>query len=411
MNVVYQIAHDLNDPKKPRSKDVALSENVTFQDFSLSTETYNGLRRCGFEKPSPVQLESIPLGRCGFDLVVQSKAGTGKTCIFALVALEALQSNTTKSTQTLIVAPTREIAIQTYEVINLLGSFHKNLRCCLCIGGVEIKQDRANLDKLCQIVIGTPGRLKQLIELNLLKTQQIELFVLDEADKLMDEQFKKQIDEIYKRLPIDRQMIVTSATYPKELSRILQKYMQSPKCITFGKELSLEAVDEFYLEAKAGHSIKKNLENKLEALKALLNREKFSKCFIFTNYQARAPQICDSLNKDEAFVKLHGKAHYICAELSQNDRNNVFKNFKSSKDQKLLISTDVSARGIDIQEIELVINLDLPTDKETYFHRIGRSGRFGQPGKAVCIVSNETVDEKLFKTKIYSDRMNLLDLF
>lgn len=411
--VQYKLAHDLEDTSVSRSKDVALGEDISFLDLQLNQKTLDGLHRCGFIKPSPVQLESIPLGRCGFDLVVQSKAGTGKTCIFTILALEALRFNTSNNTQSLIIAPTREIATQIHEVISAVGSAHEELRCALCIGGIGVKQDRATLEShrnggsSCQIVIGTPGRVRQLIELNILKTQSIELFVLDESDKLMDEQFKFQIDEIYKRLPIDRQMIVTSATYPNELSDFLKRYMRTPKFIRVGKEISLEAIKEYYIISRAGHSTKKLLDNKLATLKALITKMDFCKCFIFTNYQARAPLICDSLNEDEEIADKVGIINYICAELSQEARTQVFLNFKQS-DQKVLVSTDVSARGIDIHDIDLVINLDLPVDSTTYYHRIGRAGRFGQSGIAVTIVSNERLDQSNFEKFIKSERMNKL---
>ena len=407
---VHQLAHNLNDCTRTRSKDVALSENITFDHFLLTPETAIGLKSCGFNMPSPVQLEAIPLARCGFDLVVQSKAGTGKTCVFAIVALESLKFNRNKSTQTIVIAPTREVAIQIHEVISLLGSAYLEFDCALCIGGVDVKQDRAKLANKCQIVVGTPGRIKQLIELGIVNTQQIELFVLDEADKLMDEQFKIQIDDIYKRLPIDKQMIVTSATYPDELSLVLQGYMRSPKSIRIAKELCLEAVSELYVKSKAGHSTKSNLDNKMEVLKAILQREEYSKCFIFTNYQARAPLICDNLNSNEEFQQTYGKINYICAELSQVDRNLIFTNFKNSNQQKLLISTDVSARGIDIKDIELVINFDIPNDNATYYHRIGRAGRFGQPGRAITIVSNNAIDKSLFANSVKSDKLKELIL-
>jgi len=414
-SVIGRLAHDLNDHSKWRSKDVELTENVNFSNLQLTSKTFEGLVACGFERPSPIQLETIPLGRCGFDLVVQSKAGTGKTCIFALVALEALQFNPNRCTQTLILAPTREIAIQIHEVVSSIGSVYEDLTCALCIGGCEVKQDRAQLGSSkagkgsCQIVVGTPGRVKQLIELNVIKTQQIELLVLDEADKLMDGQFKSQIDEIYKRLPKDKQIIVTSATYPKELSTFLEKYMQCPKSIRMGEEVALEAVREFYVESKAGHSSRKTLANKIETLKVLLDQTDFTKCFVFTNFQARAPVICDHLNADETHVAKFGLTSYICAELSQVKRNTVFSNFKNSS-QRILVSTDVSARGIDIQGIELVVNFDLPADRATYYHRIGRAGRFGQAGLAVSLVSSESVDQTNFRRNIMSDRTNKLSL-
>lgn len=409
----FKIAHNLDDTSKKRSKDVELEEDVTFADLLLSQKTCSGLERCGFSRPSPIQLKTIPLGRCGFDLIVQSKAGTGKTCVFALVALEALQFNPNRCTQSLIIAPTREIAIQIHEVISSVGSGYEELHCALCIGGTEVKHDRLMLSKQacgsCQIVVGTPGRVKQLIELNILKSQSIELFVLDEADKLMEEQFKTQIDEIYKRLPREKQMIVTSATYPNELAEFLKQYMREAKNIRVGKELSLEAVEELYVVSRAGHSTKKTLENKYVTLKLLLRQISYDKCFIFTNYQARAPSICDNLNREELFVDDYGSTNYISAELSQDIRNKVFVEFKNS-DQKILVSTDVSARGIDIQGIELVVNFDLPHDTDTYYHRIGRAGRFGQTGKAVSIVSSDSSDQFVFDKVIKSLRINKLTL-
>lgn len=408
----YRLAHDLEDPLVPRSKDVTTSESVTFDDFPLDQRTRAGLIRCQFKRPSPVQLATIPLGLCGFDLVVQSKAGTGKTCIFALVALEALQATDGGGTQTLIVAPTREVAIQIHEVVSSIGSCYSELKCVLCIGGVDVKQDRAEFlnKRSCQIVIGTPGRLKQLIELNILQTQHIELFVLDEADKLMDEQFKLQIDDIYKRLPMDKQMIVTSATYPNELSQFLAQYMRSPKIIRLGQELSLEAIEELYLESKPGHSAKKTLENKLNLLRDLLDGVDFAKCIIFTNYQARAPIICDQLNKDESLVAKFGTTSYLCAELSQPERIETFKRFKNSKERSILISTDISARGVDILDIDLVINFDLPGDNSTYYHRIGRAGRFGLPGRAISIVTGDLIGRASFMKNVHSDKMTKLNL-
>lgn len=408
---IHKLAHDLRDASKLRSGDVALSEDVSFDDFLLSLKTIEGLRQCGFERPSPIQLATIPLGLCGFDLVIQSKAGTGKTCIFALLALESLKFNSTKSAQTIIIAPTREVAIQIHEVVSLIGSCHDELDCALCIGGVDVKQDRAQLSKdECQIVIGTPGRVKQLIELNILKVRQIELFVLDEADKLMDDQFKMQIDEIYKRLPYDKQMVATSATYPNELAQFLEKYMRSSKTIRIGQELKLDAIEELYIESKAGHSSKKSFDNKLLVLLSLLDLFNFSKCIIFTNFQARAPIICDNLNKNQQYVTKFGRSSYICAELSQPDRCRIFATFKNSDDQKVMVSTDVSARGIDIQDIDLVINFDLPNDSSTYYHRIGRAGRFGQPGKAISIVSTDTRDKISFEQHIISDKISKLTM-
>lgn len=407
------LAHNLSDTTILRSKDVELTNNCTFKDMKLANETLTGLEKCGFERPSPIQYEAIPLGRCGFDLVIQSKAGTGKTCVMGVIALEAVQSKK-NVTQTIIIAPTREIAIQIHQVISLIGSKYNQLKCCLCIGGVKVDVDRKQLSgNYTRIVVGTPGRVKQLIELNILTTQHIELFVLDEADKLMDDQFKVTIDEIYRRLPKDKQMVVVSATYPDELSIFLRQYMKDAKFVRVGTELSLEAVREFYIQCKAGHSSKTTLENKLRILRYLLGLEisRYKKCFVFTNFQARAPIICDSLNKDPEFVNQNGITSYISAELSQEERSQIFHQFRNSKERKVLLSTDLSARGIDIEDAELVINFDIPFDNETYYHRIGRAGRFGKPGAAITIVTSGPMDIKQFANTIKSDRISLLPTY
>lgn len=394
------IAHDYN---SGLSKDVRSEEDLTFEDFLLDDKTLAGLKKCGFQRPSPIQIETIPIGRCGFDLIIQSKAGTGKTCIFTIIALEILKFNINKNTQTLIVAPTREIAIQIHEVVSKIGICYEELRCAIFIGGIGVHQDKLQLAKKAQIVIGTPGRIKHLIEDKILNVKSIELLVLDEVDKLMDDQFKIQIDAIFRHLPFEKQLIVTSATYPNELAEFLRKKTRAPKFIRFGSDISLEAIEEQYLECKAGHSNKKTLENKFKLLKTLLRQLDFVKCLIFTNFQARAPQICDHLNDDSSFSEHLGSISYLCSELSQDERTCIFNRFKTS-DQKLLVSTDISARGIDIEGVDLVINLDLPHDNATYYHRIGRAGRFGRPGRSISMVSSEESDQKIFKKLSESDK-------
>lgn len=385
---------------KTRSSDVILDQSLSFADLQLSQETLLGIKASGYEHPSPVQLQYIPLGRCGLDLVVQSKAGTGKTCVFTVIALETLEFNKTSPIQCIIIAPIREIAIQIHDVITTLGSGYKQLNVALCIGGTDVKLDRGQLSPIaenpCQIVVGTPGRIKQLIELSILKTNHVELFILDEADKLMDDQFKIQVDEIYKRLPRNKQMVVTSATYPNELDIFLQKYMQAPQRLSKCSNLSLEALNEYFIEVEAGHSVKKTVEKKLNLLRVILDKTNFDQCVIFTNYQTRAPIICNYLNSDSDFIERVKNVSYICSELPQNERIRIFESFKKSS-CKILVSTDVSARGIDIEGVDLVINLDIPIDNSTYYHRVGRAGRFGAPGTAITLVANESVDQTQFK--------------
>lgn len=387
-------------------------QRVSFKDLGLCDTTRACLDAVNWLEPTEIQLRAIPLARCGIDLVVQSKAGSGKTGVFAVVAFEALQDNASDFSQTIVVAPTRELASQIHDVIKQMGSTNNKFKATLCIGEIPIANNIAQLKPdestgaTCQIVVGTPGRLIDLIGKNHLKTDKIELFVLDEADKLMDDNLKVQVDEIYKRLPKHKQMIVTSATYPNKLSNFLQRYMKRPIEIKLDEQLK---VDEFYVDSKAGFSTKNTIDVKFANLKLLLQKLDFKKCFIFTNHQSRAPQICDRLNSDKDIVQLFGQADYISAERNQAKRNEVVKRFRTSS-QKLLVSTDVLGRGIDIPSIELVINFDLPDKQETYYHRIGRAGRLGRPGRAVSIVSGDNIDKSTFRKNIQSDRISKLSL-
>ncbi|EHB10982.1 Putative ATP-dependent RNA helicase DDX20 [Heterocephalus glaber] len=219
-------AHDIGSPRT-RTGDVLLPEPADFESLLLSRPVLEGLRAAGFQRPSPVQLKAIPLGRCGFDLIVQAKSGTGKTCVFSTIALDSLVLENC-STQILILAPTREIAVQIHSVITAIGIKMEGLECHVFIGGTPLSQDKARLKK-CHIAVGSPGRIKQLIELDYLNPGSIRLFILDEADKLLEEgSFQEQINWIYSSLPASKQMLAVSATYPEFLANALTRYMREP---------------------------------------------------------------------------------------------------------------------------------------------------------------------------------------
>ncbi|XP_059150447.1 uncharacterized protein LOC131937218 [Physella acuta] len=380
------IAHKFKD--KLRTDDVIISESVDFSSLLLSKPVLKGLTDAGFQKPSPIQLKAIPLGRCGLDLIVQAKSGTGKTCVFTVVALESLELSPV-CIQVLVLAPTREIAQQIQEVIKTIGLPMAGLKCHTFIGGMPVLQDKI-LAKNCHIAVGTPGRIKQLIEIDAIKTNSIRLFILDEADKLLEGDFQEPINWIYSSLPENKQILALSATYPEYLARQLTSYMRNP---TF---VRLNVTDPALLGIKQYHVVVPNhpmpnivFNSKTEVVVKILSTVSFQQCLIFSNLQTRAQNLQSELQSR------NWPTACIAGCLDQKERNFAMEQLKTYK-CRILISTDLTSRGIDADKVNLVINLDVPTDAETYLHRIGRAGRFGSFGAAVTIVTSEGQDKVLW---------------
>ncbi|CAH0546297.1 unnamed protein product [Brassicogethes aeneus] len=367
------MAHVLEE--KERTKDVILEENVSFKELFLPQHILDGLEYHNFKKPSPIQLKSIPVGRCGFDLIVKSKSGTGKTVVFSVIALESVNLQN-DAPQVLILGPTREIAVQIQEVLQNLGQFMKGLRVQYFIGGTPVESDKLNCSD-CHIAVGAPGRIKHLIKDGHLRTTSIRLFVLDEADKLMESSFENDINEIYNLLPDKKQMITTSATYPNDLEEFLSRYMLSPTHVTAELESPLLlGLKQFVKPMKRCNTVAVQMKNKNEALLKLLAYVSFTQCLIFSNFQTRAESISNYLNQ-------HGwDSTFISAAQSQKDRLGALASLKDFK-CRIMLSTDLVARGIDASSVDLVINYDVPVDTMTYLHRMGRAGRYGSSG--VCI--------------------------
>ncbi|XP_078001496.1 uncharacterized protein LOC144453987 [Glandiceps talaboti] len=374
----YKPAHNISE--RHRTADVLIAENVDFAGLLLSEAVQKGLTTAGFEKPSPIQLKAIPLGRCGLDLIVQAKSGTGKTCVFSVIALESLQLNS-NSTQVLVLAPTREIAVQIHDVILSIGSALLKLRCHVFIGGLPLAQDKQKLNK-CHIAVGTPGRIKQLIEEDLINTNTIRLYVLDEADKLLDESFKEQINWIYSALPENKQMLALSATYPEYLAQQLTSYMRDPVFVRLNpKDLALQGLVQYYKVVSYNSLPHKQFEIKVQHLLQLLSQVTFNQCLIFSNYQTRAQNLSD-------YLCVKGwPSTYISGSQDQTHRLQAMAMLKKFQ-CRVLISTDLTARGIDAERVNLVVNLDVPYDAKTYLHRIGRAGRFGTQGIAVTYAAS-----------------------
>ncbi|XP_061488001.1 probable ATP-dependent RNA helicase DDX20 [Rhineura floridana] len=360
-----------------RTRDVLMEEGPEdFGSLLLSAPVLEGLKAAGFLRPSPVQLKAIPLGRCGLDLIVQAKSGTGKTCVFSTIALDSLILES-PVTQILALAPTREIAVQIHAVITSIGIKMEGLECHVFIGGTPLSQDKMRLKK-CHIAVGSPGRIKQLIELDYLKTASIRLFILDEADKLLEEgSFQDQVNWIYSSLPANKQMLAVSATYPESLANSLSRYMRDPTFVRLNPtNPSLIGLKQYFRVVNSHPLPHKTFEEKAEHLQELFSKIPFNQALVFSNLHSRAQHLADLLTS-KGFP-----AECISGNMNQNQRLDAMAKLKQFH-CRVLISTDLTSRGIDAEKVNLVINLDVPLDWETYMHRIGRAGRFGTLGLAV----------------------------
>ncbi|KAJ1138514.1 hypothetical protein NDU88_004897 [Pleurodeles waltl] len=362
---------------RQRTGDVLVSgENVDFSSLLLSHTVLQGLSAAGFERPSPIQLKAIPLGRCGLDLIVQAKSGTGKTCVFSTIALDSLILENVE-TQILVLAPTREIAVQIHSVIMAIGMKMEGLECHVFIGGTPLQLDKSRLKK-CHIAVGSPGRIKQLIELGYINTANIRLFILDEADKLLEEgSFQEQINWIYSSLPANKQMLAVSATYPESMASALTRYMRDPTFVRLNAtDPGLIGLKQYYKVVNSFPLPHKIFDEKVQHLQELFSKIPFNQALVFSNLHSRAQHLADILTS-KGFP-----AVCISGSMSQDHRLDAMAKLKQFH-CRVLISTDLTSRGIDAEKVNLVINLDVPQDWETYMHRIGRAGRYGTHGLAV----------------------------
>ncbi|KAM4571566.1 putative ATP-dependent RNA helicase DDX20 [Fundulus diaphanus] len=379
-------AHDIETRK--RTDDVLLAEGIDFSSLLLSQAVLDGLSSAGFQKPSPIQLKAIPLGRCGLDLIVQAKSGTGKTCVFVTIALDSLVLDN-PATQVLVLAPTREIAVQIHSVVMAIGCSMEGLECHVFIGGRPVSQDKAHLKK-CHIAVGSPGRIKQLIELGMLSTASVRLFVLDEADKLLEEgSFQEQINWIFSSLPANKQMLALSATYPESLAHHLTRYMNEPTFVRLNlSDMGLKGLKQYYKLVQSHPLPHKVFEEKVQHLLELFSKVPFNQALVFSNLHTRAQHLADILSSKGL------PAVCISGGLSQDQRLEAMSKLKQYQ-CRVLISTDLTSRGIDAEKVNLVINLDVPQDWETYMHRIGRAGRFGTQGMAVTYCCHGEEENKM----------------
>jgi translation initiation factor 4A len=364
-----------------------------FDDMNLPTDLLKGIYCYGFDKPSAIQQRAIVALATGNDLIAQSQSGTGKTGAFSIGMLSRMKTNY-KGLQGIVLSPTRELAQQTYDVLKNLAQ-NMNLKIEEFIGGTDVSEDLKKIQEGVQIAVGTPGRLYDLIERGYLKTNSVSIFVIDEADQMLSNDFKEQVRKIMTKIPQDCQMTIFSATLTNEVINISKHIMNEPYHILLQThELTLEGITQYYVDV--------NQESwKFDVLLDLYKSINITCAIIYINSMKKCDYVYDKLISENFSVsKIHGK-------MEQTKRNEIMREFRTGK-TRVLLTTDLLARGIDVQSVSLVINYDLPKDKENYIHRIGRTGRFGRKGNAINFVVPEEVDYLHDLEKFYSTNINCL---
>ncbi|XP_053686816.1 probable ATP-dependent RNA helicase ddx20 [Sabethes cyaneus] len=381
--------HDLNDDRE-RSADVEFDRSLQFSSMFLSERVLAGLTRNNYIHPSPIQARAIPLGRLGIDLLVQAKSGTGKTLVFAVLIGEMYDPDT-PFPQSLTIVPTREIAVQIEQVMNRICYSLPRFRAQSFIGGLDIAQDRKNLQN-CSAVIGTPGRILHLMKNNILNTTEMRVLVLDEADSLISGTLQADVDHIIKLLPQKRQTIMCSATFYQNRDRKLLKYLNEKFIgVTPKKEAPiLHGIRQFVRELPETKDNIKEVMGKIAELNQILKKIPYNQCLVFTNTQTKADTYRAYLNR------AGWQAEVIRSGQEQRVRLKTVENLREFR-CRILTATDLLARGIDAENVNLVINVDVPKDNSTYLHRIGRAGRFGTKGISITLLSSAKETERFRK--------------
>ncbi|MGG4456199.1 DEAD/DEAH box helicase [Brevibacillus porteri] len=343
----------------------------SFASFGFRPELMQGIQDLYYKEPTQIQEEAIPLIMEGKDLIGQAQTGTGKTAAFMLPILNALEEGK-RDIQALILTPTRELSIQIAKEVEKLGK-HLNVNVLSLHGGTDIDRQLSKLKETVHVVVGTPGRVLDHMKRGSLHFGRISTLVLDEADKMMEMGFLEDVEQVIVHTPSQRQVLLFSATMPDLVKRLGHRFMKQPPHIKIeGKQKTVERIEQFYYVV--------NQSDKTDALVDVLEQEKPFLTIVFANTQVRVQQLTARLQENG----LAAKALY--GDLSQNKREQLMKQFREIRFQ-YLIATDIAARGLDVEGVTHVINYDLPNDVDSYIHRVGRTGRAGQKGKAISLIS------------------------
>jgi ATP-dependent RNA helicase len=373
---------------------------TSFNDMGLKEELLRGIYSYGFDKPSAIQQRAVVPILLGRDVIAQAQSGTGKTSMIALTVCQKVDT-ATREIQALILSPTRELAAQTEKVILAMGD-HLNIQVHACIGGKSVGEDIRKLEHGVHIVSGTPGRVCDMIKRRTLRTRNIKILILDESDEMLSRGFKDQIYDLYRYLPPELQVVLISATLPHEILEMTNKFMTDPiRILVKRDELTLEGIKQFFVAVERE-------EWKFDTLCDLYDTLTITQAVIFCNTKRKVDWLTEKMRSNNFTVSsMHG-------DMPQKERDAIMAEFRAGE-TRVLITTDVWARGLDVQQVSLVINYDLPNNRELYIHRIGRSGRFGRKGVAINFVKSDDIKilrdiEQYYSTQIDEMPMNVADL-
>ena len=388
-------------PRPPSEEGVESSEEiesfVSFDDMKLREEILRGIYAYGFEKPSAIQQKAIVPISMGRDVVAQAQSGTGKTATFAIGMLSRIDP-ACRRCQAIVLSPTRELADQSYKVTACLADY-MNIKVHCCVGGQDVRRDMKEVSQGVHIVVGTPGRVFDMIQRRSLDVSRTKIFILDEADDLLSrgsqgsQGFEDQIKDIFSRLPHENpefQSVLVSATMMHPVLKIADQLMQNPlRILVKADELTLEGIRQFYVYLD-------HESHKLETLCDLYETLAITQSIIYVNSRKKADWLTDQMSRKDFTVSCtHG-------DMDQNDRKKVLEEFRRGS-SRVLITTDVLARGIDVQQVSMVLNYDIPSSIENYLHRIGRSGRFGRKGVGISLVGSRDESDQMSAIQKYYD--------
>ncbi len=347
-------------------------ENKTFSDLELSKEIQRAVKDLGFEEATAIQTAAIPLIMAGRDVIGHSQTGTGKTAAFGIPAIEAIDRKDGKNVQVLIVCPTRELAVQACDEIRKFAKYMEGVKTVSVYGGQPIDRQIRALKFGANIVVGTPGRIMDLMRRKVLRLGAVKMIVLDEADEMLNMGFKEDVETILRDVPGDRQTILFSATMSPEIMKITEEFLTDPELVRIAhQQLTVPTIEQYYFEVPRGR--------KTDALCNALDVYDPGKSIVFCNTKKQVEELQNELQaRGYLAAGLHG-------DMRQQSRDQTLRSFKSGRTE-ILIATDVAARGIDVEDVDIVFNYDIPQDEEYYVHRIGRTGRAGKKGKSYSFV-------------------------
>lgn len=365
-------------------------DTIRFDELMLDDRLLRAVTDMGFEEPSPIQAQAIPLQMEGLDIIGQAQTGTGKTAAFGIPLLQKIDPRS-KKLQAIALCPTRELAIQVADEIRKLSKYMHGIKILPIYGGQDIVRQIRGLKEGTQIVIGTPGRVMDHMRRGTIKFDRVHTVILDEADEMLNMGFLEDMETILSQLPEERQTVMFSATMPGAIAQIAKKFQKDPKIVkVVKKELTVPKVTQYYYEVKP--------KNKVEVMCRLLDMYAPKLSVVFCNTKKQVDELVQALQGRGYFAEgLHG-------DLKQVQRDRVMKGFRTGRTE-ILVATDVAARGIDVDDVEAVFNYDIPQDDEYYVHRIGRTGRAGREGMAFSLVVGKEVYklrdiQRYCKTKI-----------